>query len=68
MVDTCAVYKLPVHCRACGSQQYETLLRIYKADPLVCVECHHNIHVSRDNSATFGRAVTFVEWARDLTS
>ena len=62
MVDTCAVFKLPVHCPVCASQQYETLLRICMGS-LVCVECHHHIDLRHDNSAVFGRAVAFVEWA-----
>ncbi len=64
MVDTCAVFKLPVSCAACGSQQYETLLRISEAKPVVCVECRQNIDLPRDNSAIFGRAVAFVEGER----
>jgi len=61
MVDTCAVFKLPVCCAACGSQQYETLLRISQGKPLVCVECRQRIDLPRDNSAIFSRAVAFVE-------
>ncbi len=64
MVDTCVVFKLPVTCAACGSQQYETLLRISEAKPVVCVECRQNIDLPRDNSAIFGRAVSFVEGER----
>jgi hypothetical protein len=44
-----------------GSEQYETLLRISQAKPLVCVECRQSIDLPRDNSAIFGRAVAFVE-------
>jgi len=64
MVETCAVFKLPVRCAECGSQQYETLLRISQATPLVCVECRESIDVPRDNSAIFSRAVAFVEEER----
>jgi len=64
MVETCAVFKLPVCCAACGSQQYETLLRISQATPLVCVECRQSIDLPRDNSAIFSRAVAFVEEER----
>jgi hypothetical protein len=64
MIETSAVFKLPVFCRACGSQQYETLLRISNDDALVCVECQHNIDPSRDDPAIFARAVSFVEWER----
>jgi len=31
MLETCRVFKEPVHCAACGSRQYETMLRIAKA-------------------------------------
>ena len=61
MVDTCAVFKLPVCCAACGSPQYETLLRISQGKPLVCVECRQSIDLPCDNSAIFSRAVAFVE-------
>ena len=71
MVETCAVFKLLVCCAACGSQQYETLLRISQATPLVCVECRRSIDLPRGNSAIFSRAVAFVEeerLKRSLTS
>ena len=71
MVVTSAVFKLPVCCAACGSQQYQTLLRISQATPLVCVECRQSIDLPRDNSAIFSRAVAFVEeerLKRSLTS
>jgi hypothetical protein len=71
MVETCTVFKLPVCCAACGSQQYETLLRISQATPLVCVECRRSIDLPRGNSAIFSRAVAFVEeerLKRSLTS
>jgi hypothetical protein len=61
MVDTCAVFKLPVRCPACGSQQYETLLRISQANRLVCVECRQSIDLPHDNAEIFSRAVAFVE-------
>src|SRR5258708_39287840 len=75
MVDTCAVFKLPVRCPACGSQQYETLLRISQANRLVCVECRRisqanrlvcvecrqSIDLPHDNAEIFSRAVAFVE-------
>lgn len=64
MVDTCAVYKLAVRCAACGAQQYETLLRISQARPLVCVECRQSIDLPRDNAAIFNSAVDFVEGER----
>ena len=64
MVDTCAVFKLPVRC-ACGSEQYETLLRISQAKPVVCVECQQSIDLPRDNSAIFSDAVAFVEGQRE---
>ena len=66
MVDTCKVCKLPVHCPACGSRQYETLLRISEAGPLACVECHENIDLPHDNPAVFSYAVAFVEGERRL--
>jgi hypothetical protein len=65
MVDTCAVFKLPVRCGTCSSEQYETLLRISQAKPVVCVECRQSIDLPRDNSAIFGRAVAFVEGQRE---
>ena len=71
MAVTSAVFKLPVCCAACGSQQYQTLLRISQATPLVCVECRQSIDLPRDNSAIFSRAVAFVEeerLKRSLTS
>jgi hypothetical protein len=66
MVDTSAVFKLPVCCAACGSQQYETLLRISQANPVVCVECRQNIDLPRDNSAIFTRAVAFATLATPM--
>jgi hypothetical protein len=63
MVDTCAVFKLPVRCAACGSQQYETLLRISQANPLVCVECRQSINLPNDNAVIFSRAV--LSWKRN---
>jgi translation initiation factor 2 beta subunit (eIF-2beta)/eIF-5 len=65
MVETRAVIKLPVCCAACGSQQYETLLRISRATPLVCVECGQSIGLPHDNSAIFSQAVAFVEEERE---
>jgi hypothetical protein len=64
MVDTCAVFKLPVCCAACGCQQYETLLRISQATTLICVECRQSIDLPRDNAAIFSRAVAFVNEER----
>jgi hypothetical protein len=64
MVDTCAVFKLPVCCAACGSQQYETLLRISQATALICVECQQSIDLPRDNASTFSNAVVFVNEER----
>src|SRR5262245_27053697 len=66
MIETCAVFKLPVCCAACGSQQYETLLRIAQATPLVCVECRERIDLRHGNSAIFNCAVAFVEGQREL--
>jgi hypothetical protein len=64
MVETCTVFKMPVCCAACGSQQYQTLLRISQATPLVCVECRQSIDLPGDNSAIFSCAVAFVEEER----
>jgi hypothetical protein len=64
MVNTCKVYKLPVRCAACGSQQYETLLRISQGAPVVCVECRQDIDLPHDNPETFSSTVAFVQSAR----
>jgi hypothetical protein len=61
MVDTCRVFKKPVRCAACGSQQYETLLRIAQGLPVTCVECHRDIDLPNDNSEIFAIIVTFVQ-------
>ncbi len=63
-VTTCAVFKLPVCCAACGSQQYETLLRISQANSVGCVQCGRSIDLPRDNSTIFNRAIAFVEGER----
>jgi hypothetical protein len=63
-VDTCAVIKRPVCCVACGAQQYETLLRISQARPVVCLECRQPIDLPRDNSSVFASARDFVEAER----
>jgi hypothetical protein len=63
MVDTAAVYKLPVDCAACGSQQYETLLRIHRGS-VTCIECHKKIETRHASSGAFRRAAEFIEWAR----
>jgi hypothetical protein len=39
MTDTCRVFKEPVRCAACGSRQYETMLRIAEGAPVTCVAC-----------------------------
>jgi hypothetical protein len=66
MVDTCRVFKLPVRCAACDSQQYETMLRIAQGTPIVCIECRNEIDLPHDNAETFGNTIAFVrsEFAR----
>jgi hypothetical protein len=61
MTDTCRVFKERVRCAACGSQQYETLLRIAEGTPMSCVECHQDIDLAHDNSETFARVLPFVQ-------
>jgi hypothetical protein len=61
MVDTCKIYKLPVRCVACDSQQYETMLRIAQGTPVVCVECRQEIDLPHDNADTFNNTVAFVQ-------
>ena len=61
MVDTCEVFKEPVRCVACGSQQYETLLRIAQRTPVICVECRQDIDLPRDNLEIFARTIVFVQ-------
>jgi hypothetical protein len=61
MADTCRVFKEPVRCAACGSRQYETMLRIAEGAPVTCVECQQDIDLPRDNSETFARVLTFVQ-------
>jgi hypothetical protein len=61
MVDTCKVFKKPVRCVACGTRQYETLLRIAQGAPVVCVECRQEIDLQHDNSEIFNDTVAFVQ-------
>jgi hypothetical protein len=68
MIRTSEIYKLPVRCRACGSQQYSTLLRIFQARPLICVACEQKIDLPHDNRMTFNRAVKFVESEQEWIS
>jgi hypothetical protein len=62
MLDTRAVYKLPVRCTACGSQQYETLLRISQNTSVICVACRGPIDLPGDNAAAVRRAIAFDQW------
>jgi hypothetical protein len=57
MVYTCEVFKFPVRCAACGSEQQETMLRIAQGTPVVCVECRQEIDLPNDNSETFSEMV-----------
>ena len=68
MVDTSKVFKEPVRCVACGSQQYETLLRIAQGTPITCVECRQGIDLPRDNPEIFASTVAFVrsEWLGEM--
>jgi hypothetical protein len=59
MLDTCRVFKESVRCAACGSRQYETMLRIAEGAPVTCVECHQDIDLAHDNSVA--RVLTFVQ-------
>ena len=59
MLETCRVFKEPVRCAACGSRQYETMLRIAESAPVTCVECQQDINLAQDNSETFARVLTF---------
>jgi hypothetical protein len=61
MVDTCKVFKKPVRCVACGTRQYETLLRMAQGAPVVCVECRQEIDLQHDNSEIFNDTVAFVQ-------
>src|SRR6516165_3882 len=60
MVDTCQVVKEPICCAACGSHQYETLLRIARGTPVTCIECRQDIDLPRDNAEIFASTVAFV--------
>ena len=61
MLETCRVFKEPVHCAACGSRQYETMLRIAEGAPVTCIECQQDIDLAHDNSEMFARVLTFVQ-------
>ena len=61
MLETCRVFKEPVHCAACGSRQYETMLRIAEGAPVTCIECQQDIDLAHDNSDAFARVLTFVQ-------
>jgi hypothetical protein len=61
MLETCRVFKEPVRCAACGSRQYETMLRVAEGAPVTCIECQQDIDLAHDNSETFARVLTFVQ-------
>jgi hypothetical protein len=65
MVDTCKVIKQPIRCIACDSRQYETLQRIAEGTPVVCVGCHQDIDLPRDNLEIFTSTVAFVHSFRE---